>query len=135
MSKPIPVSQATAMVKTYNTYMQTLGVDMKKQTQSVSFTLTDLLEWLNKMTPIADEIRIFMGDYPDGSSEAGRTTVLLWPYKDGQPARTTDKTLATETDPELPGDEDEDDDEGSTPPPPPGGGDPADPYNDGQTHP
>jgi|GEM_PF-793072 len=134
MSKPIPVSQATAMVKTYNTYMQTLGVDMKTQTQSVSFNLSELMEWLNKMTPIADEIRVFMGDYPDEAPESGRTTVLLWPYKDGQPSRTTDKSLATDTDPELPGDENNNDIAG-TPPPPPGGGDPADPYNDGTLHP
>jgi hypothetical protein len=149
MSKPIPVSQATAMIKTYNSYMSSLGVDMKKQTQSVGFNLTELMDWLNKMTAIADEIRVCMGDYPDGS-QAGRTTVVLWPYKNGQPARTTDKSLATETNPDLSALEDGGDDGGDggdggdpdpgnggeNPPTDPGDpGDPADPFNEGQNHP
>jgi hypothetical protein len=144
MSKPIPVSQATAMLKTYNTYMQTLGVDMKKQTQSVSFNLTELMGWLNKMTAIADELRVFMADYPAGHPEAGRTTVVLWPYKDGQPAKTTDRSLATETgeiengedpeDPEEPGDPGDGEDP-EYPGNPPGEGDPADPFNDGKLNP
>ncbi len=117
MSKPIPVSQAKAMIKTYDNYMQTLGVDMKTQTQCVSFPITDLMAWLSKMTPIADEIRIFMSDYPVGTPNAGRTTVLLWPYKDGQPARTKDRTLASEI-PDVINEGDPDDGE-------------ADPYNDG----
>jgi len=119
MAKPIPVSQASAMIKTYDTYMENLGVDMKTQTQSVGFNLQELMAWLNKMTPIADEIRIFMSDYPDGTQQAGRTSVLLWPYKNGKPARTTDPTLATEPGVSDPGDP----------------GDPADPFNDGTTFP
>jgi hypothetical protein len=117
MAKPIPVSQASAMIKTYDNYMSSLGVDMKTQTQSVSFPLAELMAWLNKMTPIADEIRIFMGDYPAGHPEAGRTSLVLWPYKNGKPSRTTDASLATE-----PGDDGDP-------------GDPTDPYNDGDLKP
>jgi hypothetical protein len=120
MSKPIPVSQASAMIKTYDNYMASLGVDMKTQTQSVSFTLPELMAWLNKMTPIADEIRIFMGDYPAGNPNAGRTSLVLWPYKNGKPARTTDTSLATE-----PGEEQDPGDPG----------DPADPFNEGHLNP
>ncbi|PZR27099.1 MAG: hypothetical protein DI535_11840 [Citrobacter freundii] len=103
---------------------------MKTQTQSVCFSLTELMEWLNKMTPIADEIRIFMGDYPSADVKAGRTTVILWPYKDGEPARSTDATLAPESvEPDF-GNEDE-----GTTSPAPGGGNPVNPYNDGKLMP
>lgn len=137
MSKPIPPSQGTAMIKTYEAYMRTLGVDMKKQTHSVSFKLPELMAWLSKMAPIADEIRVFMGDYPDGAQEAGRTTVILWPYKDGRPARTTDSSLASETDPELPPADDlgNGDDDGSEGPGDDKDGLPADPFNDGGLNP
>jgi len=131
-NQPIPVTQANAMIKTYTTYMQNLGVDMQKQTQSVSFKLPELMAWLSKMTELADEIRICMGDYPAGHPQAGRTTVILWPYKNGKPA----KYPAEGTRPKagLTGDggkggdcgDDGDDD---------GDGRDVDPYNDGQLYP
>jgi len=59
---------------------------MEHQTQSVSFTNDAFADWLSTVTPFTDELRVFMGVYPDGHAQAGRTTVILWPYKDGRPA-------------------------------------------------
>lgn len=84
--KPIPASTANDMIKAYFDYMTKLGVDMKKQTQSVTFTGSTVMTWLTEVMPRADELRVFMGVYPEGHDQAGRTTVILWPYKDGQPA-------------------------------------------------
>lgn len=89
-NRPIPVSKANEMINEYITYMQQHGVDMQKQTHSVSFAGKELMEWLNGVMPYADEIRIFMGDYPKDDPNAGRTTVILWPYKDGKPAKKPD---------------------------------------------
>ncbi|RYG53062.1 MAG: hypothetical protein EOO01_05345 [Chitinophagaceae bacterium] len=135
-NRPISITEANTMIKAYNTYMQALGVDMKKQTESVGFTLSSLLDWLNKINNagLADEIRICMGEYPDGNAQAGRTTVILWPFKDGQPARYPAEETATTAG--INGDEGEEDDEdGNAPPPPPPPGKEVDPYNDGQLHP
>ena len=84
--KPIPINTANDMIKAYFDYMTEQSVDMNKQTQSVSFTGSTLTEWLATAMPRADELRVFMGFYPEGHAQAGRTTVILWPYKDGKPA-------------------------------------------------
>jgi hypothetical protein len=84
--QPIPVSTADAMIAEYISYMTGLGVNMNNQTQSVSFTGTDLTNWLNTVMPYTDELRIFNGRYPAGDPHAGRTTVILWPYYHGAPA-------------------------------------------------
>jgi hypothetical protein len=84
--QPIPVSTANDMLKQYVTYMKSLGVDMDSQTQSVSFTGSSVMGWLAQVMPFADELRVCMGLYPPGHIQAGRTTVILWPYKNGQPA-------------------------------------------------
>lgn len=128
-NQPIPVSQALGMTKTYTTYMQTLGVDMQKQTHAVGFTLPELITWLNKMTELADEIRICMGDYPAGHPQAGRTTVILWPYKNGQPATYPSEgvLLKSKLSKAKDGDEDCEDEDG--------GGKGVDPYNEGQLYP
>ncbi|HEX2848527.1 MAG TPA: hypothetical protein VHN59_18420 [Chitinophagaceae bacterium] len=120
-NQPIPVAEAQEMIKTYTAYMQKLGVDMQKQTQSVSFKLPELMAWLTKMTELADEIRICMGDYPAGHPEAGRTTVILWPYKNGQPAQ-----YSTKPNPGDGGTECDDDDDDC---------EEVDPYNQGQLYP
>lgn len=83
--KPITSADADVMIKEYISYMTNLGVDMNHQTQSVIFTGTTVMNWLNGIMPQADELRVFMGLYPPGHSQAGHTTVILWPYKDGQP--------------------------------------------------
>ena len=83
--KPIPASTAKDMIKSYFDYMTKLGVDMNKQTQSVFFTGSTVMTWLNEVMPRADELRVFMGFYPNGHEQAGRTTVILWPYKAGKP--------------------------------------------------
>ena len=85
-NRPIPIDEANAMIQQYSSYMKGLGVDMAKQTHSVSFTAPEFLSWLDEVKPYTDEFRIFMGDYPSGKPDAGRTTVIIWPYKDGQPA-------------------------------------------------
>ncbi|MEI9911813.1 MAG: hypothetical protein WDO71_20510 [Bacteroidota bacterium] len=70
--KPIPAGTADVMIKDYFDYMTKLGVDMKKQTQSVSFTGSAVMEWLAGVMPKADELRVFMGLYPkDMPRQAG----------------------------------------------------------------
>ena len=86
-NQPIPVPKANAMIEAYFSYMEAHSVDMAKQTQSVSFTGPELLAWMNTVMPYSDELRIFMGEYLPNDEFAGRTTVILWPYKDGKPAR------------------------------------------------
>jgi hypothetical protein len=83
--KPIPVSTANDMIRTYLDYMTKLGVDMSKQTHSVAFTSAELLDWLNQVSPYADEFRICMGAYQQEPND--RITTIIWPYKNGQPAR------------------------------------------------
>lgn len=114
--QPIPASQASAMIGDYIVYMSELGVDMETQTQSVSFTGDTIFEWLSDVMPYADELRVFMGRYPEGHEHAGRTTVILWPYKHGEPATRT-ATVGK-------GGGGEDD-----------GGDGLPPYNEGQGNP
>ena len=84
-NQPIPVSTANAMINEYIAYMTKLGVDMNNQTQSVSFDGSILMSWLGTVMPYADELRVCIGSYSSGAS-AGRTTAILWPYKNGQPA-------------------------------------------------
>ena len=88
----IPVDTADQMVTKYIEYMTGLGVNMEEQTQSVSFSIGTLMTWLNSVSGQCDEIRIFMGAYPDGGQE-GRTTVVLWPYRNGSPAESTTEEL------------------------------------------
>ena len=133
-NQPIPVAQAQEMLKTYTSSMQKLGVDMQKQTQSVSFKLPELMAWLTKMTELADEIRVCMGDYPPGDAQAGRTTVILWPYKNGEPAKYPAAAPVAKSptdDPKGdPGDGDPCDPDDPCDP-----GDPVDPFNQGQLYP
>lgn len=84
--KPIPADTANEMIKGYLEYMNALGVDMNKQTQSVSFGSAALLPWLTGVMRSADELRIFTGLYPPGHTNAGHTTVILWPYLKDKPA-------------------------------------------------
>lgn len=86
IGKPIPASTAKDMIKAYFDYMTKQGVDMSKQTQSVTFTGSAVMTWLGEVMPRTDELRVFMGRYPEGHDQAGRTTVILWPYKDGNPS-------------------------------------------------
>lgn len=111
---PIPVSVANTMIQDYILYMQSKGIDMDKQTHSVSFTRDKLMDWLNKTMPDADELRVCFGAYGKGESNAGRITVILWPYKDGEPT----------TQPVYEGKD-------APPPPPP----PTPPYNNGGLNP
>jgi len=111
-NRPIPVEQANAMISEYISYMEKLGVDMAKQTQSVSFTSKEFYTWLTSVMQYMDELRVCIGVYPDGTS-SGRITTILWPYKDGKPARK----------PKVEGKGGGDDDED------------VEPYNDGHTTP
>lgn len=83
---PISVELADSMILEYIKYMQDEGIDMGKQTHSVSFTGKELMSWLSNVMPYADELRVCLGAYGKIESNAGRMTVILWPYKDGQPA-------------------------------------------------
>ena len=82
----------------YVSYMTNLGVNMSQQTQTVSFDPAILAQWLNNVLPHTDELRVCLGVYTPGEADAGRITVILWPYKNGQPA--TDPTArGTEIEP------------------------------------
>jgi hypothetical protein len=74
------------MMKEYNLYMLSHGINMLKQTQSVSFTGNELMAWLNEVMPYTDELRVCLGAYSNIIPLDIRTNVILWPYKDGQPA-------------------------------------------------
>jgi hypothetical protein len=86
-NQPIPIEQANEMIAAYIKYMEGLGVDMTKQTQSVSFTFAELQAWQQLVEPYTDELRICLGVYTTGEN-AGRITTILWPYKNGTPAVT-----------------------------------------------
>lgn len=104
---------ANAMIQEYTRYMESQGIDMHKQTVSVSFTGPELMSWLRDVMSYSDELRVCLGAYGKEDSNAGRITVILWPYKDGAPA----------TQPYLQGKD--------APPPPP----PTPPYNQGGMNP
>ena len=87
IGKTIPVSDANIMIQEYIKYTQN-PVDMSTQTQSVSFSSSELKAWLDQITPKTDEMRVCFGMYPAGHAKAGRLTVIIWPYKDGKPTRT-----------------------------------------------
>jgi len=82
----IPISTANQMIAEYFAYMSNLGVNMEDQTQSVSFTSNTVMDYLNNVMPNADELRVFMETYPPEHPHAGRTSVILWPFKNGEPA-------------------------------------------------
>jgi hypothetical protein len=86
----ISVGTADDMISDYNDYMTNLGVNMEKQTQSVSFTASAVMEWLSQVMGSADELRVFIGLYPPEHEKAGRTTIILWPYLNDQPLENTD---------------------------------------------
>lgn len=111
---PISVSVANSMIEEYLQYMKAQGIDMDKQTHSISFTRDKLMDWLTRNMEGADELRICLGAYGKDESNAGRITVILWPYKDGEPF----------TQPISDGKD-------APPPPPP----PGDPYNQGGLNP
>jgi hypothetical protein len=86
-NQTIPVKDANAMVEQYLIYMTNHGIDPLKQTHNVGFTTPNLIEWLNRVKDLTDEFRICLGVYPAGHLNAGRLTTIIWPYKDGKPAR------------------------------------------------
>jgi hypothetical protein len=94
--KPISKVTADTMIQEYIGYMSGLGVDMENQTQSVSFTATTVMGWLNRKMTEADELKVFMGLYPPGHVKAGHTSVILWPYKNGQPLVSSGVALSVE---------------------------------------
>lgn len=111
---PISVSLANSMIGEYLTYMKDHGIDIDKQTHSISFTRDKLMDWLGKNMTNADELRICLGVYGKDDPNAGRITVILWPYKDGEP---TTQAISEGKD--------------APPPPPP----PTPPYNQGTLNP
>jgi hypothetical protein len=88
MPNQIPVSTANAMKEAYLGYMTQHSVNMHYQTHSVSFPSNDLVKWMFELQELnlVDEFRFFAGVYAPPSPHAGRITVIIWPYKDGQPA-------------------------------------------------
>ena len=103
MQGPIPVSEANLMIEEYERSTDPTA-ELAKKTFSVSFTSKELMDWLTPIMSLADELRICFGKYPKEDPNAGRVTVILWPYKDGQPltegyAEGKDGTPPTPTDP------------------------------------
>ncbi|HTD95245.1 MAG TPA: hypothetical protein VK644_15570 [Chitinophagaceae bacterium] len=110
-NRPIPVAVATGMISEYLSYMKAESIG--KQSQYVGFNSPELLKWLEMVSPYMDELRICFGIYPPGHESAGLITTILWPYKNGAPAKKS-------TGSEGKGD---------------GGGGDLEPYNEGQTGP
>lgn len=111
MQGPIPVATADLMIKEYEGITAS-DLELAKKTLTVSFTGKELMGWLNEKMAVADELKIFFGKYPKDDPQAGRVTVILWPYKNGSPL--TEGYI-----------------EGKDGPPPP----PSDPYNQGSLTP
>jgi hypothetical protein len=84
--QPIAANAAETLMSNYAAYMTSLGVDMGEQTESVSFSLSDLVTWLNSIASQTDEIRASLGSYGDNSPDKNRLTVILWPYRAGNRA-------------------------------------------------
>ena len=51
---PIPASVANNMIEEYLLYMKSQGINMDKQTHSVSFTRDKLMDWLSRSMADAD---------------------------------------------------------------------------------
>lgn len=98
-NQPITVKRANELMTEYRSYMTDLGVIISQQTQSVSFDTAALAQWFNAKLPHMDELRICMGVYPSGETHAGRITVALWPYMNGQPATEEVGGVPTEIEP------------------------------------
>jgi hypothetical protein len=90
IGRTISPEEGDRMIAEYLNYIKS-PVDIGTQTQSVSFSSKELMEWLNQIMPRADELRVCFGRYPAGHAQAGRMTVILWPYKDGEPTWTNPK--------------------------------------------
>ncbi|MEO8404141.1 MAG: hypothetical protein ABI480_06085 [Chitinophagaceae bacterium] len=90
MANQIPVSQANEMIQQYLNYMTSLGVDMNNQTRAITFPTGEVLKFMNENMQYTDEYRICLGVYPSGDSRAGKMSVIVWPYKNGQPAMKPD---------------------------------------------
>ena len=84
--KPIPVTMAMTMVGQYADYISNLQTQSDKKTEYTIFSLPDLMDWLKSVEPYADEIKVCMGLYPADAPQAGRLTVILWPYSAGKPS-------------------------------------------------
>jgi hypothetical protein len=84
-NQPIPVSEANEMIQNYLDYMTQLNI--RGQTQSVSFDSPGLISWMDGVKAYTDEFRICFGVYSPATANEGRMTVIIWPYKDGEPAQ------------------------------------------------
>jgi hypothetical protein len=116
-NQPIPSKQAYEMMAAYQEFL--LKHDLEGQTTSVSFDSDSVLNYMTTLKPpVTDEFRICFGVYPEGHENAGRITVIVWPYKDGKPAMWPKELNDGPEDP--------------PPPPPPGD---IDPFNEGGLRP
>lgn len=129
-NRPIPVKVANEMIAEYQAFMKIAG--FQNETQYISFASPELLKWLDAVRESMDELRICLGVYPPDHEKAGRLTSILWPYKDGKPAkRSLPANTRKKKDDE--GNEDGDgDDDGDGGPYPTGE---IEPFNEGQTSP
>ena len=82
----IPIDRARKMIDHFKDHIQGLALPKNKSTEYVSFDLPEFQKWLTSVTPYSDELKIFLGVYPDDHPEAGRLTLVIWPYKADQPA-------------------------------------------------
>ncbi|HEX2627959.1 MAG TPA: hypothetical protein VHM26_03080 [Chitinophagaceae bacterium] len=85
-NRPISTELANEMIKNYLSYMTDHGINMEDQTHCVEFSSNALLGWMGSVSAETDQFRLCFGRYPDSHPYAGRLTVIVWPYKNGQPA-------------------------------------------------
>lgn len=75
----IPVSIGADMLKDYQGFKITH--DLQSQTDNITFTFSDLVKWMTSVESESDELVVCLATDPNNM-----LTVVLWPYKNGQPA-------------------------------------------------
>jgi hypothetical protein len=75
----IPVPEALVKVLKFGRFKS--DHDLENQTMCIGFNAINLLKWLENHLDQMDELKIFLS-----LDEAEKITVVLWPYKEKQPA-------------------------------------------------
>jgi hypothetical protein len=92
--REISIQEANRRKDQYKLFKQYHG--LLDQTEYIDFSLGPLMEWLEKVKDKTDTIRIFLAQMrPDDPNSADRLklNVVLWPYKEDQPAQDTGLTV------------------------------------------
>lgn len=95
MARKITPAFANACKAEYAAFMKNLGINVNKnQTNTITFNTAELQAYLqdNNVFENSDEIKVFLGVYPEDSpgvypsTQPGKITAIIWPHKNGQPA-------------------------------------------------